>query len=162
MPLRGVVGQGAVEQADNLADVRPREQEGTQVGAQLGHQQGWAEAVAADVADDHPQTALAHGDVVEVIAARRLGWVRCPADVEAGRRQRGDREELLLDLPGQADFLAQTFLLPALLGLGHLPFVFLALDLAEHFRLLPDLLGLPEQVHEHRHLRPAAPPGRTA
>src|SRR5947207_10204001 len=108
MPLRRVFGKAAVEQADDFADVCAREQEGAQVGAQLGHEQGRAEAVAADVADDYTQATVAHRDVVEVVAARRLGGVRRAADVEAGRRQRGRREELLLDLPSQADFLAKT------------------------------------------------------
>src|SRR5438445_475033 len=63
--------------------------------------------MAADVADDDAEAAVAHGDIVEVVAAGRLGGVRGAADVEAGRRKRRRREELLLDLPSQADLLAR-------------------------------------------------------
>src|SRR3977135_4464055 len=95
--------------------------------------------MAADVADDDAEAAVAHRDIVEVVAAGRLGGVGSAADGEDGRGERRWREELLRDLPSQADLLAKPLGLPALGGFGELPLVLLMFEPAHQLGLLPHL-----------------------
>ena len=81
----GVGGQQAVGAGENLAHVAVDLRQRPQTGPGLRHQQRRAHAVAAHVADDHAQTAVEHGDVVEIVAGGGLGRIERPGDVEAGQ-----------------------------------------------------------------------------
>ena len=68
-----------------VVDLRQR----SQVCVRQGHDDGGTKAVSGDVADHKPDRAIGHGDIIEIVAGRKLGRIRGPGNVKTGQSRAG-------------------------------------------------------------------------
>ena len=102
--LRHVAAEELIQSVNDLANVGRGNRQGPQVRAGLHRQQGGTDAMAADVGNHDAQAAVTQADVVVEVAAGVVGRLQARRDVEARQPGRRRGKDVLLDLPGKAEF----------------------------------------------------------